>query len=140
MRADCLASLASHHHRRLSRPILVLPQVLVSIQSLILVDEPFYNEPGYEQHKDAERSDAYSAAVMANTVRWGMVDQLRAPPAYFADCIRAHFKEHGDAVLTTVRGWVEWCKTKGHPREAKAIEDMLPDLEARIRALDQEAA
>ena len=33
-------------------------QVLVSIQSLILVDEPYFNEPGYEgsMHTDHGRS------------------------------------------------------------------------------------
>ena len=34
------------------------------MQSLILVDEPWYNEPGYEQHADDARSSAYSAALM----------------------------------------------------------------------------
>jgi baculoviral IAP repeat-containing protein 6 len=34
-------------------------QVLVSIQSLILVDEPFFNEPGYESrmHTPEGRAD-----------------------------------------------------------------------------------
>lgn len=33
-------------------------------QSLILVDEPWYNEPGYEQNADDARSNAYSANLM----------------------------------------------------------------------------
>lgn len=40
------------------------PQVLVSIQSLIMVDEPFYNEPGYEQRASEAQSNAYSANIM----------------------------------------------------------------------------
>ena len=39
-------------------------QVLVSIQSLIMVDEPFYNEPGFEQRANSAQSDAYSANIM----------------------------------------------------------------------------
>ena len=39
-------------------------QVLVSIQSLIMVDEPFYNEPGYEQRASEAQSNAYSANIM----------------------------------------------------------------------------
>ena len=36
----------------------VRAQVLVSIQSLILVDQPYFNEPGYEasMHTDAGRA------------------------------------------------------------------------------------
>lgn len=38
----------------------VLAQVLVSIQSLILVDQPYFNEPGYEanMHTDAGRASS----------------------------------------------------------------------------------
>lgn len=36
-------------------------QVLVSIQSLILVPEPYFNEPGYEQEIGTEAGDKHSA-------------------------------------------------------------------------------
>ena len=38
----------------------VRAQVLVSIQSLILVDQPYFNEPGYEasMHTDAGRASS----------------------------------------------------------------------------------
>ena len=35
-------------------PKCTLLQVLISIQSLILVDEPFFNEPGFEKHQGTE--------------------------------------------------------------------------------------
>ena len=35
-------------------PKCTLLQVLISIQSLILVDEPFFNEPGFEKHQGSE--------------------------------------------------------------------------------------
>jgi hypothetical protein len=39
----------------------VLPwQVLVSIQSLILVPEPYFNEPGYEQRGNQQQSKEYN--------------------------------------------------------------------------------
>jgi baculoviral IAP repeat-containing protein 6 len=110
-------------------------QVLVSIQSLILVDEPWYNEPGVEQHADSSSSDRYNAEVMENAVRWAMVDQLRSPPEYFADCIRAHFRERGAEVLRTARGWAAWCREKGHPCRGDAIDKMLPELTTLLNAL-----
>jgi hypothetical protein len=40
---------------------LLLPgQVLVSIQSLILVPEPYFNEPGYEQRGNQQQSKEYN--------------------------------------------------------------------------------
>jgi baculoviral IAP repeat-containing protein 6 len=43
-------------------------QVLVSIQSLILVPEPYFNEPGYEQEIGTEiglkNSDDYNAGEL----------------------------------------------------------------------------
>ena len=45
-------------------PLLPLPAPPLIRQSLILVDEPWYNEPGYEQRTDSTASDRYSAGLM----------------------------------------------------------------------------
>lgn len=90
---------------------------------------------GFEQRQDSSKSNAYSASVMENTVRWAMLDQLSSPPAYFADCIHAHFQQRGDAVLATVRKWVGWCQETGHQSQATNIEKMLPQLEQHIAKL-----
>ena len=115
-------------------------QVLISIQSLIFVDHPFYNEPGYESRPDDNRSNAYSANIMASTVQWAMLDQLRSPPNYFADAIKSHFRERGDAVLETVRRWEKWCTTIKENTSAKAIKQMLPVLEKEILKLKNATA
>ena len=56
-------------------------QVLVSIQSLILVPEPYFNEPGYEQYRGTpfgdQKSLAYNANIYASTVQWAMVDAIK---------------------------------------------------------------
>jgi baculoviral IAP repeat-containing protein 6 (apollon) len=110
-------------------------QVLVSIQALILVPNPYYNEPGFEQHTDEASSNAYNANIMEQTVRWGMLDQLSAPPPYFADVINAHFKERSKAVLSTVKRFVDWCENLGHSLHAGAMRDMVPRLEAKLAEL-----
>lgn len=44
-------------------------QVAISIQSLILVDQPYFNEPGYEAEMGSDTGRRHSAAY--NTViRW----------------------------------------------------------------------
>ena len=70
-------------------------QVLVSIQSLIFVPEPYFNEPGYERTRGTatgtSQSLEYDANIRQATVRWAMLEQLRNPPVVFADVIRRHF-------------------------------------------------
>lgn len=41
-------------------------QVLVSIQSLILVDNPYFNEPGFESGMHTDRGKTASRAYSAN--------------------------------------------------------------------------
>lgn len=64
-------------------------QVLVSIQSLILVPEPYFNEPGYERSRGTasgnQSSREYNANIMQATVRWAMLDQIRNPSPCFKE-------------------------------------------------------
>ncbi|KAH8074163.1 hypothetical protein JL720_10718 [Aureococcus anophagefferens] len=66
-----------------------LLQVLVSIQALIFVPDPYYNEPGYEQQMGTPagdaKSDQYRANVKQNTVKWAMLDALKNPDPSFKD-------------------------------------------------------
>lgn len=58
-------------------------QVLVSTQSLILVAEPYFNEPGYERSRGTpsgkQNSQEYNANIRQATVKWAMLEQLRKP-------------------------------------------------------------
>ena len=64
-------------------------QVLVSIQSLILVSEPYFNEPGYERSRGTpsgtQSSKEYDANIMQATVKWGMLEVLRNPSPSFKE-------------------------------------------------------
>lgn len=70
-------------------------QVLVSIQSLILVPEPYFNEPGYERSKGTpsgnQSSRDYNQNIGQATVRWAMLEQIVNPCPCFKDVIHAHF-------------------------------------------------
>ncbi|KAI0931610.1 hypothetical protein AcW2_000464 [Taiwanofungus camphoratus] len=71
-----------------------LLQVFVSIHSMILVDLPFFNEPGFGQAnpKDA-RSLAYNRNIFMRTVRWAIVEWLKDEHSdgIWADVIVSHF-------------------------------------------------
>lgn len=64
-------------------------QVLVSIQSLVLVPDPYFNEPGYEQYRGTQYGDqkslTYNANLYVATVQWAMLDQLQNPTPCFKE-------------------------------------------------------
>ena len=87
-----------------------LLQVLISIQSLIFIDKPYFNEPGYEKSYNTpdgkKRSDEYNRNVQYNTVCWAMVDMLKNPPAEFASIIKTHFKLKKSCVMNRINNWI----------------------------------
>ena len=87
-----------------------LNQVLLSIQAMILVDEPWYNEPGAEGMRGTpeglRRSSAYNEELQLYTVRHAMLAQLRKPRAGLEDAIVAHFTAAAPAVRAQVAAWL----------------------------------
>jgi baculoviral IAP repeat-containing protein 6 len=81
-------------------------QVMVSIQSLIMVPDPYFNEPGYEATMGTANGDKqsrmYNDNIRCGTVAWAMVDMLRAPPAGFEEVVRTHFRLRRGAVREQV--------------------------------------
>jgi ubiquitin-protein ligase len=109
-------------------------QVLLSIQGMILIPDPMYNEPGYEGMRDTpegnERSAQYNAGIRLSTVRYAMVDQLRKPVEGFDDIIKVHFSLVRDAVLLQCSKWLRECKSPEQERRLrKAVDDLRRELD-----------
>ncbi|KAL7288200.1 hypothetical protein TKK_0017750 [Trichogramma kaykai] len=85
-------------------------QVLVSIQSLILVSEPYFNEPGYERSRGstsgAHSSQEYNANVSQATVKWAMLEQIKNPCPCFKEVIHTHFWLKKHEICAQVEGWI----------------------------------
>ena len=83
--------------------ILFIFQVLISIQSLILCAEPYYNEPGFERLYGTPQGDGeslkYSEEVFRNNLKYAVAGQLTNPPEGFEDVVRAHFYLKRDVLL-----------------------------------------
>ncbi|VDM37229.1 unnamed protein product [Toxocara canis] len=79
-------------------------QVIVSMQSLILVSEPYFNEPGYERSKctqaGQQASRDYDANIRQATVRWAMLEMIRHPPVAFRDVVMRHFWLKRDEIIS----------------------------------------
>jgi ubiquitin-protein ligase len=88
-------------------------QVLMSVQSLIFVPDPYFNEPQVDLMRgsaEGERaSRRYNAEVRLAVVRFAMLAQLRAPPPGFGDAVRAHFGALRRALVRRQAWWVREC-------------------------------
>jgi len=84
-----------------------LGQVLISIQSAILVEAPIENEPGHENHTRTAAGRVsvaiYNAALRVAALRVGMLNVLKAPPAAFARAVRGHFWHKREELIAQVR-------------------------------------
>lgn len=72
-----------------------LLQVLVSIQAIIMSDDIYFNEPGFEGEQGTEegnrRNEAYSNIVRYSNVKFAMIGNIKQPPNGFETIIRRHF-------------------------------------------------
>lgn len=91
-------------------PNSTLLQVIVSIQGLILVDEPYFNEAGYEKQKGSqqgkENSRMYNEMVLLKLVQ-SMTKLINNPPEIFREQILMHFKTCGEAMYRRINSWMD---------------------------------
>ncbi len=91
-------------------------QVLISIQSLILVDEPYFNEPGYENSMNTahgkKNSDLYNDNIRYETVRVAMIGMLKNKVDSYESFIEQHFKFKKDEIIEVVSKWYEESSNK----------------------------
>lgn len=59
------------------------------MQSLILVAEPYFNEPGYERSRGTpsgtQSSREYDGNIRQASVKWAMLEQIRNPSPCFKE-------------------------------------------------------
>ncbi|KAG0588405.1 hypothetical protein KC19_2G240500 [Ceratodon purpureus] len=83
-----------------------LLQVLVSIQSLIFVQDPYYNEPGYEKKKSTDQAEKENMRHREHTLTLAILAPLLKPDPMFADLIREHFRHKREEVEQQCDEWV----------------------------------
>ncbi|CAD8160802.1 unnamed protein product [Paramecium pentaurelia] len=96
--------------------ISTLLQVLVSTQAIIMSEEVYFNEPGFEQEANTEegekKNEGYSNIVRYCNIKYAMIDQIRDPPKGFETIIRRHFYLKKQEILEECNKWVELADTK----------------------------
>jgi len=91
-------------------------QILLSIQSIIFCEEPYFNEPGYESSRGTQKgkisSDKYNQPVRFNTMLLAMINQLQNPSFGFEEVIKTHFKLMKDKIYQKLDSWSELSDNK----------------------------
>ena len=61
----------------------------MSIQSLILVADPYFNEPGYERLRGTaqgqQSSTDYNSNIRPACIKWAILEQIKRPSACFKE-------------------------------------------------------
>ncbi|RUS88951.1 hypothetical protein EGW08_003287 [Elysia chlorotica] len=87
-----------------------LLQVLLSIQGLILVPEPYYNEAYYERQRGTqigyENSRMYNEMAVLKTVQ-SLTRMCQNLPELFKEEIYKYLKSHGPRLIKRLRYWVD---------------------------------
>jgi len=131
----CLSLLGTWHGDQNSKWNAVsstIHQVLVSIQALILVDQPYFNEPAYDSQKGTKegelRSNEYNESIRLSTLRHAILGQIKNPSPGFEEIIRTHFKIQKDRLLKQCEEWRKESSEENLPKFERSIEDLKKEL------------
>jgi baculoviral IAP repeat-containing protein 6 len=110
--------------------ISTLLQVLISIQAQILIDQPYFNEPGFESEINTDsgkkKSNEYNYDIRLYTMKSTVKDLLSNTKTYpqFEEIIKEHFKLKKDHVLKTYEKWVSESPAKLKSEYEKVFEEI----------------
>ncbi|XP_058461839.1 baculoviral IAP repeat-containing protein 6 isoform X2 [Malaya genurostris] len=120
-------------------------QVLVSIQSLILVPEPYFNEPGFERSRGtpsgSHSSREYNSNIYQACVRYAMLEQLKNPCPCFKEVVHTHFWLKRNEICAQIEDWIaELSKPLQNERTGRTISFNAMVLRRQYRQLREELA
>jgi len=109
-----------------------LLQLLVSIQGLILVREPYFNEAGYERQKGtaegAENSRNYNEMALLKLVQ-SMTRLIQDPQEPFAKEIKTYCEAHAPGMIERLENWIHVSRLPaGSDASALPEKTILPDF------------
>jgi ubiquitin-protein ligase len=120
-----------------------LLQLMVSIQSLIFVEQPYFNEPGYEVDMDTphgkQENMQYNEVIRVATIRWAMTEQLRNPSPGFEDVIKTHFKLKQDVIIKQIRGWLKDAQVTKRSAHYSKLKKTFDEFKEELIKLDPES-
>jgi len=118
-------------------------QVVVSIQGLVMVEEPFYNEPGYAAGQKTgqyyNESRYYTENVVIRLAQC-LPTMINDPPKTFQKEVHEHFKLRKCRLLDLLEGWCEISEARVAIQKSegtlKADTQATPESEAKSDPLE----
>jgi len=131
-----------------------LLQVLVSIQGLILVPDPYYNEPGFSNSQNSKhhqkQSERYTQNIRRYTIQHGMIEfveailgggasssasttgRQRVLYPEFGDVISRHFSLRAPAIREQVDAWL--AEDRALSGSVQRLHALLDQLQLQVAA------
>ncbi|KAG5020431.1 hypothetical protein JHK87_016286 [Glycine soja] len=119
----CLSLLntwTGHQNEQWISGVSTILQVLVSIQGLILVAKPFFNEPGYAHLNGSQYGEISSLRYNEDSFILSlrtMMYIMKRPPKNFEDFVVGHFCRRAHDILETCKAYIDGaqvgCVVKG---------------------------
>ncbi|KAJ9566490.1 hypothetical protein OSB04_002456 [Centaurea solstitialis] len=85
-------------------------QVLLSLQALVLNQNPYFNEAGYDQQVGSVEGEKNSCSYNENVFLVScksIIYTLRKPPKHFEALVEEHFRRHCTYILMTCKAYVQ---------------------------------
>eukprot|EP01059_Diplonema_ambulator_P005011 TRINITY_DN14746_c1_g1_i1.p1 TRINITY_DN14746_c1_g1~~TRINITY_DN14746_c1_g1_i1.p1 ORF type:complete len:1393 (+),score=505.03 TRINITY_DN14746_c1_g1_i1:42-4220(+) len=105
-----------------------LSQIALSIQSMILVPDPYFNEPGNEAHQNttegAKWSAEYNEGLRLGTLRYAILANIKSPPSGCETLFAEYFKEMAPVILATAHKWTAEASTARRSKFLKVLEQL----------------
>lgn len=112
-----------------------LIQIYTSILAQILIEKPYFNEPGYETNYNnasgLAQSETYNQDIRLYTMKHAMLDLIRNPKAYpqFTDVITAHFTMKKEKVIKVCTKWTEMATPNNKEKYQTVLNSIKVELE-----------
>lgn len=132
-----------------------LLQVLVSIQSMILIDAPYYNEPGHGQaNVNSPVSISYNRNISMQTLKWAIVDWLQDKHRHgiWSDVIKSHFSilkakirrqivewsaiEPGIRSYSSTAQYYSYSHNAAQPKKGSSGVDLIEEFDKGMRVIE----
>ena len=86
-------------------------QVLLSTQAIIMSEEVYFNEPGFESERDTpegeRKNEAYANIVRYCNIKYAMIDHIKNPPKGFETVVKRHFYIKRKEIMEEVNHWIK---------------------------------
>ncbi len=111
-------------------------QVMISIQSLVLISEPYFNEPGYESSRGTDKgnklSAEYNQKVRFNCMKWAMIDVIKNPVPGFESMIKKHFSIKAPHIKQVCQTWVNEAPDNNKSEYQKLYDELIGLLNSLV--------